>query len=173
MWVSSIISYTCALLLNYQLYYSDYLGLSALTLVTAVSVLKKEWLLPSLFILLVFGMLNLVSFVYFINIVVHFGFFHKIYTPGIQFFSLILFFVLILFRRRIIIKQFANWFDLSDKNTESSDNRKHYFLSRFEKLTLEEINKKLETPLVPEAIQALKELKEIKQASVEQEKSHE
>ena len=99
LWVGSITTYSIALLNNYSLYTSDYLGLIGLAITSVISFKKPDKAVGSVLILLLLGLFNLFSFVYFFNIVITFGF-SILVTPGIQLISLVLLGILI-YKKRI------------------------------------------------------------------------
>jgi heme exporter protein D len=159
LWVSSLTTYSIALLNNYILYTSDYLGLIGLTIVSIISFLKPEKALGSVMILLILGTFNLLSFVYFFNIVMTFGF-SILVTPGIQLISLVLLTVLTIKKRKKVTELYRKTFGQTKEEREQTKlSAKNRFKSRFEKLTDKEIDSKLEQDLVSEAIEALNEIK--------------
>ena len=160
LWIGSLSTYTVALLSNYVLYNSDYCGLIGLTVVTLISILKPELTLKSLLVLLLLGVFNLVSFVYFFNLVFTFGF-HVWVTPGIQFISLLLLGVLFLKKGNKIGEIYRNFMGTSEQDLEQNKiNEKNYFKTKFESLSDNEIDRQLENDLVLSALEALKEIKE-------------
>ena len=159
LWIGSITTYSIALADNYILYTSDYLGLIGLTIVSFISYLKPEKALASVVVLLILGSFNLLSFVYFINIVMTFGF-SILVTPGIQLISITLLTVLTIKKRDKVSELYRSTFGLTKEEIDQTKlSAKNKFKGRFEKLTDKEIDLKLEQDLVPEAIEALAEIK--------------
>lgn len=78
-------------------------------------------------------------------------------TPGIQLNSLILLVILIVRRRNKIAEIYRNTFGKTDKEKLHLKNR---FKIRYQDLTDEEIGSRLQNDLVPEAKEALIEIKE-------------
>jgi len=86
MWIGALISYPIALYQNYNLLVSDYFGIAALVVLAFVNFIKPSILLKALSIVLLIGSFNLISFVYFINLVMEFGIAGYV-SPGIQLIS--------------------------------------------------------------------------------------
>ncbi len=159
-WLLCIVTYVLALLNNFILQISNYLGLLGLIVVTIISYYKTELTTKSLFILLILGLFNIFSFIYFIDFAFVFRFL-SIVSPGIQGYSLILLIILLYNKREklsnIYDKKFGQTSEEIDKEKLNSKNN---FKQKFSQLTNEEIEKKLQQDLLPEAILALNELKE-------------
>ena len=102
MWISQLSTFTISMINEYQLVISDYLGFIGLLIVTIISVIRTDKALSSLLLLLFLGVFNILSFLYFFNVVVKFDFSMMI-TPGIQLFSLLLLFILILRKKSKIL----------------------------------------------------------------------
>ncbi|MBI1184984.1 hypothetical protein GC194_11975 [bacterium] len=159
LWAMSIVSYSIALLLNYVLYTTDYFGLAGLSIVTLRVLLRPEKSFQSVFILLLFGLFNLLSFAYFFNLIFTFGV-SGWFTPGIQLISLVMLSILAIRKRNDVIQFYRETFGRTEK--EEEDARKSTqigFKTKFNNLTDNEIDLKLQQNLVPEAIEALKEIK--------------
>ena len=160
MWLSSLISYSIALAQGYNLFISDYVGLAGLTLVTVIGLLRPAKMLPGLFFLLILGTLNLASFIYFVNGVFSFGFMGAV-TPGIQLYSLLLIITLIVIRKREIKAVYRKYLGTTEEDKESSKRAQvDAFKRRFQQLSDSEIESKLNQGLVPEAVEALTEIKD-------------
>ncbi len=158
LWVGSLTTYSIAWLNNYVLFTSDYLGLTGLTIATAISSYKFERALNSLLVILILGFFNVLSFVYFFNIVMTFGF-SVLVTPGIQLISLVLLTVLVIKKREKVGELYRLTFGQTQEEKEQAKlSTINSFKIRFEKLTDKEIASKLDQGLVPEANEALKEI---------------
>lgn len=159
LWAMCMSTYSIALLNNYALFISDYLGLLGLTIVSLIAYFKPEKSFQSVLVLLLLGLFNLLSFTYYFNIVMLFEF-SVLMTPGIQLISLVLLTVLVIKKRNEVGQIYREIFrqteEEKDKSKQSTQNR---FKMKFEKLSDREIETKLQQDLVPEAIYALKELK--------------
>jgi hypothetical protein len=158
LWLTIFATYPYALLNNYNLFLSDYLGLAGLTILTAVSFYNPKWTFKGLLILLFLGMFNAVSFIYFVNVVLTFGF-STILTPGIQLLSFIL--LVILASKRI--DKFSDFWkrkngQTAQEITQLKQHSKQRFKLKFNRLTNEEIENKLKDSLVEEAKEALVEI---------------
>ncbi|MDR6300934.1 hypothetical protein [Mesonia maritima] len=160
LWTISITTYSIALLNNYALFNSDYLGLVGLIIVTVIAFIRPQKLFISIFILLIFGLFNLLSFAYFFNIVLVFGF-SVLITPGIQFNSLILLTILVIKKRNKLEQLYQDTFrETMEEKEETKLKTKNKFKMKFNELNDKEIENKLQQDLVPEAISALNEIKE-------------
>lgn len=159
LWIGMLSTFIYAVLNNYQLFNSDYFGFIGLSVVTIIAFMKPEKTLGGLLILLLLGLFNLVSFVYFINVVFTFRF-TIVVSPGIQMTSLILLTILVIKKRDKIGEIYRKTFIKTEEQKEQTrQNQKNRFKKKFEKLTYKEIESRLELNLVPEAIEALKEIK--------------
>jgi hypothetical protein len=159
LWSMSLTSYSIALLNNNVLFTSDYLGLAGLTLVTMIALIKPERSFQSVLMLLFSGLFNLLSFAYYFNVVITFGF-SVLVTPGIQLISLVLLIVLIINKKNEAGKFYRETFGLTeDKRENERKNAQNSFKTKFEQLSDIEIDIKLQQDLVPEAIAALNEIK--------------
>ncbi len=160
LWTLSLTTYSIAILNNYDLFTSDYLGLTGLTIVTSIAYFKPEKLFSSVLILLLLGLFNLISFAYFFNVVMSFGF-SESFTPGIQLISLILICILVTVKSENVGEFYQATFGKSESEKEQSSKIAQVrFKKKFMGLTDSEIENKLKQDLVPEAISALEELKE-------------
>ena len=158
LWTMSLTTYTIALLNNYVLYTSDYIGLLGLTIVTLIAYFKPEKSFQSVLTLLLLGLFNLMSFAYFINVVITFGF-SVLVTPGIQLISFGLICVLIFTKREKVIDFYRETFGQTKEQKElSRKNAQSQFKRKFEQLSDREIESKYQQDLVPEAISALNEI---------------
>lgn len=168
LWLMSLTTYSIAIFNSYNLLTSDYLGLVGLATVTLISYFKPERSFLSVFILLLIGLFNLMSFAYFFNLVFSFRVF-VIRTPGIQLISLVLLSILILSKRKIIWDLYQNYFQQTEAERQQSRLNAHKrFRMKFENLSDKEIELKLQEDLVPEAISALKELREERKNAIKQ-----
>ncbi|WP_416867860.1 MAG: hypothetical protein ACMVP2_11975 [Imperialibacter sp.] len=159
LWAGMVLSFSIALVTGYSLYVSDVIGFIGLTAVTVIAYLKRSFLLPSLVILLFFGMLNIASFLYFINLTIAFSSFGTGITPGIQLYSLALFFVLALFRRPILIQWLKETAGISNEQRIGSfDKAVKFYKTKFEKLSEQELVRTSKLDLTEEARQALTEV---------------
>ncbi|MEO9476495.1 MAG: hypothetical protein ABJG41_13215 [Cyclobacteriaceae bacterium] len=167
-WSMSLFTYPIALLNNYDLYASDYLGLAGLTIVTLIVYFKPEKSFQSVLILLLLGLFNLLSFAYFINIIITFGF-SFIVTPGIQLISLVLISILVIIKRDKTVEFYREVFGQTEEEKEQLErNTQDRFKRKFEQLSDKEIESKLQQDLVPEAIAALNEIKEGRKKALQQ-----
>jgi hypothetical protein len=158
LWLCVLATFPYALLNNYVLLSSDILGLTGLTFLTTLSIYNPKLKFKGLMILLLLGLFNLVSFVYFFNIAFSFGI-STFLTPHIQLLSLILIVILVIKRANKFGAVWIKLFGQTEKETEQrKESLKNGFKSRFNKLTDEEIEKKLQNKLVEEARQALIEI---------------
>lgn len=159
LWSLSLSTYSIALTNNYILYPSDYLGLLGLTIVSLIAYFKPHYSFQGVLILLLVGLFNLISFIYFFNIVMTFGF-SVIVSPGIQLISLVLLSVLVIRKRdevgRFYQLVFAKTQEDNDHSKKISQAR---FKTKFNQYSDEEIENKLQQDLVPEATSALNEIK--------------
>ena len=160
LWAMSLTTYSIALLNNYNIFPSDYLGLAGLTIVTLIAYFRPEKSLRSVLILLLLGLFNLLSFAYFFNIVMSFGI-SVFVTPGIQLISLIMLSILVIKKRQKVIDFYLEIFGETEEEKQQSRLRfQKQFKIKFEQLSDKEIENKLQQGLVPEAIAALNEIKE-------------
>lgn len=159
LWILSITTYSLAYINGYSLYNSDYLGIIGLLIVSVFLLIRPDKALETLMLLLFLGLLNLISFVYFFNIVLTFGI-SGFVTPGIQLLSLILLTILIVKRRKKVFEIYQSFFGITENEKEKNRYRiKESFKTNFENLTDEEIDMRLQENLVPEAKEALTEIK--------------
>ncbi len=142
LWLTIITTYPVVLFTDYAFHQSDLAGLVALLLVSIVSFLRKEIAFQLVLVLLLLGTFNILSFIYFFNLII---------SPGIQLYSLVLLGVLIYKRRsRFTLKR-----ELTPEKKKDRPNTRNRFLSKFEKLSDTEIEEKLKQDLALEAKQAL------------------
>lgn len=160
LWVMSLITCSIALFHNYILYTSDYLGFLGLTVVSLICLFKPEKRFQSVLTLLVLGFFNVLSFTYFFNIVMTFGF-SVMVTPGVQLVSFVLIILLLIKRRKLVKKLYRQTFgQTKEERQQSKQTSKNRFKSKFEQLSDGEIENRLRQDLVPEAKFALTELME-------------
>jgi hypothetical protein len=119
LWIVSLTTYSFALMNNYVLHTSDYLGLFGLIVVSTISYFRPEKLFGSILILLIFGLLNILSFAYFINLVMSFNF-TVFVTPGIQLISLVLLIFLVIKKPERVIKYYRETFGYTEQEREQS-----------------------------------------------------
>lgn len=170
LWISILITYPLAILSQYNLFLSDYFGLVALIIVTIIAMTRQIDLFPFVLILLLLGVFNVFSFVYFINIVFRFGI-SSFISPGIQLYSLILLIILIRKRSTILHVFWIRFFGKSDQEKQQNKEKiRENFKIKFRNLSDEEINRRLKNDLVPEAKQALLEILEERQNETKNEK---
>ena len=161
LWLGAFITYSIALANDYLLYLSDKIGLVGLVIVTIINWKRQKHGLLSLSILLFMGMLNVASFVYFINIIFAFGYFNYPISPGIQLYSFLIFFILILVRRPIFLGWFKKALGTSDEKSEDDFRASvERFKAKFKHLSDAEISLKLNQGLVEEARLALIEIRD-------------
>ncbi|MCH2236183.1 MAG: hypothetical protein MK078_18265 [Crocinitomicaceae bacterium] len=164
LWILSASTFTTALLNNYNLFISDYIGIAGLLVVTTIFIFKPEKKIEALLFLLIIGTFNVASFVYFFNVVFTFGF-GTLVSPGIQIVSLIFFTVLFLKRKNKMTKIVRYFLGTTEEDKlQAFEQRKNNFKERFKDLSEQEINTRLANDLQPEAKQALIELKKEKNA---------
>ncbi len=165
LWVLVLTTFPIALFNQYSLNTSDYLGVAGLTLASIAIYYKPEKSFRSVFAILLLGVFNLLSFVYFFNIVIWFGLSFA-ETPGIQIVSLLLISVLIIRKPNELALLFQDIFGQTEVEKEQSRSRSiKHFKERFKHLSDSEIEKKLQQDLVSEAYLALKQLKEEREES--------
>ncbi|MGQ1786775.1 hypothetical protein [Saccharicrinis sp. GN24d3] len=160
LWTISLTTFPIALLNDYSLFPSDYFGFVGLVVVSTFSYLKPTKSFEALLVLLLLGLFNLLSFAYFINMVMTFGI-SIFVTPGIQLISLVFLIVLVAKRRNKTRLFYLKIFGLTEEDKEQSrKSSQNFFKRKFENLTDIEIENRLQEDLVPEAIEALVEIKE-------------
>ncbi|MFC4874816.1 hypothetical protein [Negadavirga shengliensis] len=158
LWLTILSTYPYALLNDYNLFLSDYLGLAGLTIVTLIAFYIPKMTFKSLMVLLFFGLFNLFSFIYFINLVFTFGF-ASIVSPGIQLLSLILLLILAFKRQGELGIIWTNLFGQTDEEIQQNKDRmKDSFKVKFINLSDKEIENRLQNDLVGEARKALIEI---------------
>lgn len=159
LWAMSLSTYSIALLNDYDLFYSDFLGLVGLTTVTLITYFYSKISFQSVLILLLLGLFNLLSFAYFFNFVMTFNF-SKSVTPEIQLISLVLLTFLVVKKRKEVSRLYRDTFLQTEEDKEKAKQRaQNRFKTKFEQLSDREIETKLKQDLVPEAISALNEIK--------------
>jgi len=114
LWLASILSYSIALLKSHVLLNSDLWGLMGLVTLTLVVVVFPKYIFESLFILLLLGLFNVVSFVSFFNYVLTFKIL-GLNLPEIQLVSLICLSILVVLRRHRLREIYWNIIGESDK----------------------------------------------------------
>jgi hypothetical protein len=155
MWIGALISYPIALYQNYNLLVSDYFGIAALVVLAFINFTKPSILLKALSIVLLIGSFNLISFVYFINIVVEFGVAAYV-SPGIQLISSFLLVILLIVKRRKVVLSLHHLLGGTDGEREvSKENLVENFKQKFQSLSLQEIEERLKFDLQEEAKLAL------------------
>jgi len=158
LWVTIISTFPYALLNNYNLLLSDYLGLTGLSAVSLIAFYYPKMTFKALMILLLLGVFNIFSFIYFINLVLTFGF-SSIVTPGIQLFSLVLLLVLAYKKQVELSNLYKNLFGRTDEEIQQSkESLKNSFKLKFSTLSDTEIEIRLKNNLVEEARNALIEI---------------
>jgi hypothetical protein len=168
LWTLSTSTFTTALLNNYNLFNSDYIGMAGLIVVTAVFFFKPDKKIEALLFLLTIGTLNLASFVYFFNVVFTFGF-GTFVTPGIQILSLTFLTILVLKRKSQVTRIVRYCLGTTEEDKQQAfELQKRKFKEKFAELSEPEINSRLENDLQSEAKQALIELKKEKNALQQQ-----
>ncbi len=162
LWTSSLLTFSYALLKHYSLFTSDYLGLFGLLIVSIYAIIKPDKIVEPLLILLSIGLFNLMSFIYFYNVVFTFGI-SGLVSPGIQIYSLILLTILVIKKPKTVYNLFQTLFGQTIAEKEESTRQiKEKFKISFKELTEKEIDLRLKENLVNEAIEVLLELKEEK-----------
>lgn len=167
LWTLSLSTFTTALINNYALLNSDYVGIGGLIIATAIFFIRPDKKLESLLFLLILGTFNLASFIYFFNYVFTFQI-ATLKFPGIQMLSAILLIILVLKKRYEvlqIVRKISGTTEEDNKRIFTS--RKMKFKEKFKNLSEKEINKHLENNLQPEARSALTELKKEKYATTQ------
>lgn len=161
LWIGALISYSIALLLGYDLFDSDIIGMIGILILTLSFLIFKKVIFYILFAVLFIGMLNIASFVYFINLNVTFGFLGKKLAPGIQLYSFILMAIFITLRKPKVLELFNSILGQPDYNNENVyKQRLRYFKTKFKNLSDYELNEKLEfSDLVKPAKDALIEIR--------------
>ena len=157
--IISIVNCSVALINDYILHASDYLGLLGLGIVTAVFYFKPNRSFHSILILLILGLFNLLSFSYFFNYVIIFDR-SELFTPGIQLISFFFLIILVVSRHQKIRKLYRDAFTTTNEERRQAQlNLRQMFKSRFVNLSDHEIDQKLHEDLVTEAKEALSEIK--------------
>ena len=168
LWFGSLTTYSVALLNGYNLFTSDFLGLAGLSIATAVSIFKPEKSLNSVLILLLFGLFNVLSFVYYFNIIFSFGF-SILVTPGIQLISLLLLSVLVVKNKDKVATIYRSiFFRTAEEKEQAKQSAQNQFKRKFVNLTDKEIAFKIDQGLIPEATEALKEIQEDRKNALQQ-----
>ena len=108
MWLAHLATFSISMLNNYELEINDYLGFIGLLMATIFSVLHPDRAFLSLLFLLVAGVFNIFSFLYFFNVVVKLNL-SIMKAPGIQLFSLILLATLVLRRKSKILQWYRTF----------------------------------------------------------------
>lgn len=158
LWVCILATYPYALFSGYVLYTSDYLGFIGLSIATFYSFRNPAKSFEALLILLSLGLFNLLSFIYFFNVVFTFGF-SIFVTPGIQILSLALLIIIISQKREKFSTVFHSSFGTTEEESEAKrSSLKNSFKNKLEKLTDAQIEARLQDDLVPEAKEALLEI---------------
>ena len=165
LWLLSLSTYPYALLNNYVLSISNYLGVIGLIITTVLISRNNHLIFKATYILLLLGLFNLLSFGYFINfsfsfwININIGNEISIPSPGIQLVSLVLITILSINRSDKLFKFYSKNVHKSSKDVERTKNGQvNHFKQKFSSLSEQEIKYKLELKLTPEAIQALNEI---------------
>jgi len=158
LWVTIISTFPYALLNNYNLLLSDYLGLTGLSAVSFIAFYYPKMTFKALIVLLLFGLFNVFSFIYFMNLVLAFGF-SSIVTPGIQLLSLVLLLVLAFKRQVELSILWTILFGHTDEEMQQKkESLKNSFKLKFSTLSDTEIESRLKNNLVEEARIALIEI---------------
>jgi hypothetical protein len=166
LWVLSVSTFTYAIPNNFSLFVSDYVGLAGLLIVTTIFLFKPERKTDVLLILLVFGTLNLASFIYFFNFVITFGF-GTVVSPGIQILSLVCLTILIFKRKNRVFEISQYLFGKTEEERKDLfERQKERFKTKFDNLSEQDIDNRLQTDLQPAAKQALIEIKNERKTSV-------
>lgn len=159
----TIITFGLALILGYRITYNQYAGILAILITSYFFFTGSDKTLGSLFIILVLGTFNILSFGYFIDAAITFGVSKaniEINGPGIQLYSLIL--LIVLFRKRkdelkaLYRKYYGQTNEDYQKVRVTMGDR---FREKFESLSDSEVLERLEHDLVPEARKALQDIK--------------
>ncbi|WP_339755764.1 hypothetical protein [Algoriphagus aquimarinus] len=160
LWIILITTSLISILNDFVIYTSDYLGLIGLIIVTAIASLRPEKSFKSVFVLLLLGLFNLVSFSFSVRMVFRFGSQDSI-NLGIQIISFVLLTALLVRKREKLHRFYNEVFMQTEEEKElSRKNFQNQFTAKFERLSDKEIEAKLQQDLVPEAIKALVEIKE-------------
>ena len=156
-------SFTIGLIMGYSLSYTQYAGILAILIATTIFFLKPAKALTTLFVILALGTLNLISFGFFIDIYFSFGVNLvgiDIASPGIQLFSLILLIVLMRKRKDKLKELYQrNFGQTNEEYQNSKESTKNRFITKFENLSDCEVVERLNHNLIPEAKEALIEIK--------------
>lgn len=151
--ITLLISWSLGLLFSLK----NAMALTALTVVTIILYLSPKQAFKALFVLLLLGTFNLLEFAP-IGFAFTFGF-QGVVSPGIQLVSLAFLFVLILKRSDIVKERYAQILGVNGEK-KVNVNTQNRFIQKFEKLSDDEIDRKLQEKLVPEAIHALQTIKD-------------
>lgn len=158
LWLSVLGTFSYALANGYLLLFSDKLGFIALSIASLIIVRKPKISGEVLLCLLLPGVLNVFSFIYFFNFLVSFGF-SALVSPGLQLFSIALLAILIKGNKGLLSKSIrfmlsTSQTDLEDQSTATTN----VFLERFKKHSTEELKNMLYNDLSPEAKSAVMQI---------------
>ena len=166
LWIILLTTCLISILNDFVIYTSDFLGLIGLIIVTAIATLRPEKLFKSVFVLLLLGLFNLVSFSFSVRMVFRFGSSDSV-NLGIQIISFVLLTVLLIRKREKVRKFYKEVFTQTEEEKEQSKNNfQNQFTAKFERLSDREIEIKLQQDLVPEAIKALEAIKEERKGNI-------
>lgn len=155
MWLIMLSTYSYALLNNYVLFISDHLGFTGLCVATVIAFTKPSVFPKVMLFILALGSLNVLSFLYFYNIVFSFGF-GILISPGIQAYSLLVLIILITINRGLLTASMQFMAATTDEDLkEKQIVSRSIFQTRFEKLESHDLKRKLEDDLAPEARAAI------------------
>lgn len=172
MWLFALFTYIPALFTWYSFSLTDGLGITALCVVTVISIVKPQKATAALSLLLLPGIFNLFCFTASFNIVFYFGF-GGLLRPGIQVYALLLFVMLFVRRAPVFRAWFRALFFGTEKEQQEQENRAMLaFKRKFSKLPDAAIEAKLQQPLMPEAREALLALQHERKSPGEKDAVH-
>ena len=159
----SILTFGLGLILGYKLTYNQYAGILAILIASILLFTGSKRTLGVLFIILALGTFNLLGFGFFLDAAMTFGISKAnvaINSPGIQLYSLILMIILIRKRKHNLLELYNKTFGLTEVDQkEAKQATIKSFMNKFENLSDSEVLERLEHKLIPEAQEALLEIK--------------
>lgn len=165
LWTVLLSTFCYALANNYLLFLSDKLGFLGLSLATLIIVRKPKISPEVLLCLLLPGVLNILSFIYFFNPIFSFGI-SILVTPGLQLLSIVLLVILLTGNRGLLSKSLQFILATSKEDlTSQSTATENIFLQKFEKFSNEELEKRLTDDLTPEAKSAIVQILKSRQSN--------
>ncbi|MEH0155543.1 hypothetical protein V6R21_15455 [Limibacter armeniacum] len=158
LWLCVLISYSIALLTDYVLYTSNYLGFIGLSITTLIVIKFPEKKTVSTLILLILGVFDLLSFIYFFNTIFSISIAKRV-SIEFQELSFCLLLILLFSRKEKVILIVRSLLKTTPKDIAEQSNSMHNrFKTKFQMLTDKEIEDRLCNDLTFEAREALLEI---------------